>query len=68
MTLIPSNRQVWSGWPTNVGDEKALFELNTPTLTLDLRVDDNRPREITGRAVNMNNGKWLNRPEWFKCG
>ena len=38
-------------------DRKSLFELDTPSLTLDLRVDDNRPREITGRAVNMNNGK-----------
>ena len=44
ITLIPPNRQVWTGWPSNVGDEKALYELETPSFTLDLTVDDNRPR------------------------
>jgi len=60
LTLIPVTRQVWSGWPSNVGDEKSLYELDFSNSTLSLKVDDNRPRSLPSTsqtAVDLNQAR-----------
>jgi len=61
LTLIPVSRQVWRGWPANVGDEKCLHELDTGAEhSLQLKVDDNRPRALPSSsqtAVDLNQAR-----------